>query len=150
MLAIVMVAAAGALEAPAVGLAVAVAVPVSFSGVEVLDPPHAVANAATRHMAAQNNPNLFIVTPLDWTLGRDTIIDPHWFNEDQIHAFDGLCGSSEVAVDRRPHTIDGVVACRIDLVGQRIMANYRVGIAPTPIRIRFADAFSAKPPTTLR
>jgi hypothetical protein len=84
MLAIVMVAAlaAGALEAPAVGLAVAVAVPLSFSGVEVLDPPHAVANAATRHMAAQNNPNLFILTPLDWTLARDTIIDPNWFKED--------------------------------------------------------------------
>jgi hypothetical protein len=67
MLAIVMVAAAGALEAPApaVGLAVAVAVPLSFAGVDVLDPPHAVANAAARHMAAQNKPNLFILTPLD-------------------------------------------------------------------------------------
>src|SRR6478609_4886908 len=76
MLAIVMVAAlaaAGPLVASAVpvGLAVAVAVPVSFSGVEVPDPPHAVANAATRHMAAQNNPNLFILTLLDWTL-RET------------------------------------------------------------------------------
>jgi hypothetical protein len=67
MLAIVMVAAAGALEAPAsaVGLAVAVAVSVAFSGAEVLDPPHAVATAATRHMAAQNKPNLFMLTPLD-------------------------------------------------------------------------------------
>jgi hypothetical protein len=84
MLAIVMVAAAAAadpLVCPAfvVGLAVAVAVPLAFSCVEVLDPPHAVANAATRHMAAQNKPNLFMSTPLDWTLARDTIIDPNWF-----------------------------------------------------------------------
>jgi hypothetical protein len=70
MVAIVMVAApdaAGALVVSAVpvGLAVIVAVPVSRSSVEVSDPPHAVATAATRHKAAQNNPNLFIVTPLD-------------------------------------------------------------------------------------
>jgi len=44
---------------------------------ELLDPPHAVANAAARHMAAQNKPNLFIVTPLDWTLGRDTFSGPN-------------------------------------------------------------------------
>jgi hypothetical protein len=50
----------------------------------LLDPPHAVANAATTHMAAQNKPNLFIVTPLDWTLGRDTIIYPNWFKEKQF------------------------------------------------------------------
>jgi hypothetical protein len=89
MFVIVMVAApaaAGALvaSAVAVGLAVAVAVPVSRSSVEVPDPPHAVATAATRHMAAQNNPNLFIVTPLDLTLAKDTIIDPIWFNEDRF------------------------------------------------------------------
>jgi len=47
------------------GLAVMVAVPVSRSSVEVSEPPHAVAIAAMRHMVAQNNPNLFIVTPLD-------------------------------------------------------------------------------------
>jgi hypothetical protein len=64
-----------------VGLAVAVAVPVPVSSVEVLDPPQPVATVATRQMAAQNNPNLFIVTPLDWTLARDTIIDPHWFTQ---------------------------------------------------------------------
>jgi hypothetical protein len=58
MFVIVMVAAA----AIAVGLPVAVAVPDFWSCVEVLDPPHAVANAATRHMAAQNKPNLFILT----------------------------------------------------------------------------------------
>jgi hypothetical protein len=74
MFAIVIVAvlaAAGPLvaSAVAVGLAVMVAVPVARSWVVVLlDPPHAVANAAARHMAAQNKPNLFIVTPLDWTL----------------------------------------------------------------------------------
>jgi hypothetical protein len=100
MFAIVMVAAlaaAGPLVASAVpvGLAVAVAVPVSFSGVEVLDPPHAVANAATRHMAAQNNPNLFIVTPLDWTLGRDTIIDPNRFKEQQFRGCIVLAGAEE-------------------------------------------------------
>src|ERR1700704_3697170 len=74
MLAIVMVApaaAAGPLVCPAVAVGLAVAVPVAFSCVEVLDPPHAVANAATRHMAAQNKPNLFILTLLDWTL-RET------------------------------------------------------------------------------
>jgi hypothetical protein len=74
MLEIVMVAAAaaaGPLVCPADGLAVAVAVPLDFSCVEVLDPPHAVANAATTHMAAQNKPILFILTPLDWTL-RET------------------------------------------------------------------------------
>jgi len=43
----------------------------------LFDPPHAVANAAARHMAAQNKPNLFIVTPLDWTLGRDTFSGPN-------------------------------------------------------------------------
>jgi hypothetical protein len=46
-------------------LAVAVAVPDCWSCVDVLDPPQAVANAATRHMAAQNKPILFIVTLLD-------------------------------------------------------------------------------------
>jgi hypothetical protein len=72
MLEIVMVdPAAAAGPADAVGLAVAVAVPLAFSCVEVLDPPHAVANAATRHMAAQNKPILFILTLLDWTL-RET------------------------------------------------------------------------------
>jgi hypothetical protein len=82
---------AGALvaSAVAVGLAVAVAVPVPVSLVEVLDPPHAVTTAATRHIAAQNNPNLFIVTPLDWTLAKDTIIDPIWFTVDR---FRGLYG----------------------------------------------------------
>jgi hypothetical protein len=70
MFAIVMVvapAAAGPLVGSAVpvGLPVIVAVPVSRSSLEVLDPPHAVANAATRHMAAQNKTNLFIMTPLD-------------------------------------------------------------------------------------
>jgi len=71
MLAIVMVAplaAAGPLIGASVvpvGLAVIVAVPVSGCCVLLLEPPHAVANAATRHMAAQNKPNLFIVTPLD-------------------------------------------------------------------------------------
>jgi hypothetical protein len=65
-------AAAGPLEVSAlpVGLAVAVAVPVPVSLVELSDPPHAVATAATRHMAAQNNPNLFIVTPISWTLRK--------------------------------------------------------------------------------
>jgi hypothetical protein len=77
MLAIVMVAALAAAGA----LALAVAVP---DWVDVLDPPHAVAKVATRHIAAQNRPNLFMLTPLDWTLGRDTIIDPNWFNEDLI------------------------------------------------------------------
>jgi hypothetical protein len=71
MFAIVMVAALAAagplVVASAVpdGLAVNVAVPVAGSCVLLLDPPHAVANPATRHMAAQNKPNLFIVTPLD-------------------------------------------------------------------------------------
>ncbi|HXO53392.1 MAG TPA: hypothetical protein VN888_20730, partial [Mycobacterium sp.] len=73
MLAIVMVAAlaaAGPLGASAVPVALAVIAddPVFCSGVEVLDPPHAVANAATRQIAAQNKPNRFILTPLDWTL----------------------------------------------------------------------------------
>jgi hypothetical protein len=60
-------AAAGSLGAAAVpvGLAVIVAVPVSGSGAVSLDPPHAVATAATRHIAAQNKPKFFIVTPLD-------------------------------------------------------------------------------------
>jgi hypothetical protein len=84
MLAIVIVAApaaAGPLVASAVpvGLAVMVAVPVSWVLV-LLDPPHAVAIAATRHMAAQNKPNLFMLTPLHWTLASDTIIAPNWFN----------------------------------------------------------------------
>jgi hypothetical protein len=57
----------------------------------VLDPPHAVANAATRQMAAQNKPNLFILTPLDWTLAKDTIIDPNWFKEDQFRGINGRC-----------------------------------------------------------
>jgi hypothetical protein len=73
MSAIVMVAAladAGALVASL--FAVAVAVPDLLSDVLLLDPPHAVASAATRHMPAQNKPNLFIVTPLDRTFGRDT------------------------------------------------------------------------------
>src|SRR6476646_2720073 len=92
MLAIVMVAAlaeagAGALVA-SLPLAVAVAVP-DWLSLELLDPPHAVANAAARHMAAQNKPNLFIVTPLDWTLGRDTVLDPNWFKEHQIRCLDG-------------------------------------------------------------
>jgi hypothetical protein len=80
-------AAGAALVASAVpvGLAVMVAVPVSGSWVVLLEPPpHAVASAATRHMAAQNKPNLFIVTPLDWTFGKDTIIDPIWFKEKQF------------------------------------------------------------------
>jgi hypothetical protein len=89
MLVIVMVAApaaGGALVASAVpvALAVAVAVPVPVSWVAVSDPPHAVAIAATRHIAAQNNPNLFIVTSLGWTLAQDTIIDPIWFKEEQF------------------------------------------------------------------
>jgi hypothetical protein len=66
--------AAGALDLVASpdGLVVAVAVPVCDSWEPPLDPPHAVASAATRHMPAQNKPNLFIVTPLDRTFGRDT------------------------------------------------------------------------------
>jgi len=79
MLAIVMVAAAadaGALVA-SLPLAEAVAVAVPVAWVELFDPPHAVANAAAKHMAAQNKPNLFIVTPLDWTLGRDTFSGPN-------------------------------------------------------------------------
>jgi hypothetical protein len=67
MFAIVMVAAladAGAVVA-SLPLAVAVAVPDWLPYVLLLDPPHAVASAATTHMAAQNKPNLFIVTPLD-------------------------------------------------------------------------------------
>jgi hypothetical protein len=90
MLAIVIVAAlaeAGALVA-SLPLAVAVAVP-DWLSLELLDPPHAVANAAARHMAAQNKPNLFIVTPLDWTFGRDTVLDPNWFKEAQIRCPDG-------------------------------------------------------------
>jgi hypothetical protein len=72
MFAMVMVAAladAGALVAW-LPLAVAVAVPDWLSEVDLLDPPHAVVIAATRHMAAQNKANLFIVTPLNWTLGE--------------------------------------------------------------------------------
>jgi hypothetical protein len=72
----------------AVGPAVVVVLPYGCSAV-VLDPPHAVATAATRHMAAQNKLNRFIVTPLDWTLARDTIIDPNWFKEDQFRAMYG-------------------------------------------------------------
>jgi hypothetical protein len=70
----VMVAAAGALVA-SLPLAVAVAVSALLSCVLVLDPPQAVSSAATRHIAAQNKPNLFIVTPLDRTSGRDTLAD---------------------------------------------------------------------------
>jgi hypothetical protein len=65
MPAIVMVAALAA----AVPL-VAADVPVVDCPEVLLDPPHAVANAATRHVAAKNKPNLFIVTPLDWTLRK--------------------------------------------------------------------------------
>ena len=86
MLAIVMVAAladAGALVASP-PLAVAVAVP-DWLSLELLDPPHAVTNAAARHMAAQNKPNLFTVTPLDLTLGRYTVLDPNWFKVDPIY-----------------------------------------------------------------
>jgi hypothetical protein len=69
MFAIVIVAAveaSGALDfvASPDGLEVAVAVPVCGSWVVLLDPPHAVASAATRHMPAQKKANLFIVTPL--------------------------------------------------------------------------------------
>jgi hypothetical protein len=46
------------------------AVPVLDCSDVLLDPPHAVANAATRHIAAKNKPNLFIVTPLEWTLRK--------------------------------------------------------------------------------
>jgi hypothetical protein len=96
MFAIVMVAAlaaAGPLGASAVpvALAVVVDVPVFCSGVEVVDPPHAVANAATRQMAAQNKPNLFILTPLDWTLAYDTIIDPNWFKEGRFRGTNRRC-----------------------------------------------------------
>jgi hypothetical protein len=71
--------------AVAVGLAVAVAVPDCFSSVVVLDPPHAVATAATRHIAAQSKPSFFIVSPLNnCAFARDTIIDPKWFNYDQF------------------------------------------------------------------
>jgi hypothetical protein len=85
MLAIVMVAAVAAAGPPVaaavpVGLAVMVAVPVSSCWL-LFDPPHAVATAATRHIAAQNIPNLFIATPLDRALGRDTIIEANWFND---------------------------------------------------------------------
>jgi len=55
---IVMVAAAGALVA-SLPLAVAVAVPVGDCGLVLLEPPHAVATAAMRPKAAQNNPILF-------------------------------------------------------------------------------------------
>jgi hypothetical protein len=74
MVIVAAVEAAGALDfvASPDGLEAAVAVCVCDSWVLLLDPPHAVANAATTHMAAQTKPNLFIVTPLDWTLGRDT------------------------------------------------------------------------------
>jgi hypothetical protein len=88
MFVIVMVAApagAGALVA-SLPLAVAVAVPDGDSWEVLLDPPHAVASAATRHMAAQNKPNLFIVTPLDWTFGKDTLDDSNWFNQAQIRS----------------------------------------------------------------
>jgi hypothetical protein len=76
MSAIVMVAAladAGALVDSL--FAVAVAVPDLLSYVLLPDPPHAVASAATTHIAPQNKPILFIVTPLDWTLEKDTIDD---------------------------------------------------------------------------
>jgi len=76
MLAIVMVAAAADALVASLPLAEAVAVAVPVVWVE-FDPPHAVANAAARHMAAQNKPNLFIVTPLDWTPGRDTFSGPN-------------------------------------------------------------------------
>src|SRR5262245_55020971 len=88
MFAIVMVAAlaaAGPLVCSAVAVGLAVAVAVSVAWVVLLDPPHAVTTVATRHMGAQNKPNLFIVTPLDWTSGRDTNIYPNWFNVDPIH-----------------------------------------------------------------
>jgi hypothetical protein len=155
MLAIVMVAAlaaAGALVASAVpvGLAVAVAVPVSFSGVEVLDPPHAVANVATRHIATQNNPNLFILTLSIRPSAETRLSIRIGSKRTNFAVLRALRCTSEVAVGWRPHAVDGVVVCRISLVGQRIMASNRVGIAPRPIRIRFADAFSAKPPTALR
>jgi hypothetical protein len=75
------VAAGGALDLVASpdGLEVAVAVPVCGSWLVLLDPPHAVASAATTHMPAQNKPNLFIVTPLDRTFGRDTNTQWIWF-----------------------------------------------------------------------
>jgi hypothetical protein len=84
MFAIVIVAAAdaiGALDfvASPDGLEVAVAVPVCGSWVVLFDPPHAVASDATTHTAAHNKPNLFIVTPLDRTLGRDTNTRSIWF-----------------------------------------------------------------------
>jgi hypothetical protein len=88
MFVIVMVAApadAGALVASLL-LAVAVAVPDGDSWVVLLDSPHAVASAATRHVAAQNKPNLFIVTPLDWTFAKDTLDDSNWFNQAQIRS----------------------------------------------------------------
>src|SRR5215468_11909902 len=75
-------------SAVAVGLAVAVSVPVAW--VVLLDPPHAVANAATRHIAAQIKPNLFIVTPFDWTIGRDTFSGPNWFKIAPIQRLLGL------------------------------------------------------------
>src|SRR5689334_7493869 len=86
MLAIVMVAAlaaAGAFVASAVpvALAVMVAVPVLPCWLVLLDPPHAVATAATRHIAAQNKPNLFIFTPLGPAPGKDTIVEANWFND---------------------------------------------------------------------
>jgi len=86
MLAIVMVAAPADMGAvvASLRLAVAVAVPDWLPYVELFDPPHAVANAATRHMAAQNKLNLFIVTPLDWTLGKDTFDGSNWFNHRRI------------------------------------------------------------------
>jgi hypothetical protein len=82
MFAIVMaapLAAAGPLVCSAVAVALAVVVAVPDAWVVLLDPPHAVATAATRHMAAQNKPNLFIVTPLDLIPWRDTLSDPDWF-----------------------------------------------------------------------
>src|SRR5437899_12007355 len=82
MFAIVMVAApadAGAFVA-SLPLAVAVSVPDLLPYVLLLDPPHAVASAATTHMAAQNKPNPFIVTTLESTPGNATINNPNWFN----------------------------------------------------------------------
>ena len=43
-------------------------------------------------MAAKNKPNLFIVTPLDWTLAQNSIIDPNWFTYGQFRECAG-CGA---------------------------------------------------------
>jgi hypothetical protein len=65
MVSVAALAPGGALEAVAApdGLEVTLAVPVC-DWVELLD-PHAAATAATTHMAANNKPAFFIVTPLD-------------------------------------------------------------------------------------